>query len=215
MTNIQISFKKVTPLKYRQSQQGIVLFIAMIALVVMSLAGVALIRSVDTNSLIAGNLSFKQTAVESSSYGVESLSDYLGSKATTYGNISDPANGYYAVCTTTQSVGNCDGMLLTQAATWQVGAKSRLADGLQITDGVDAYGNTIEYIIERMCTTTNAVKTDSCLLARRGTDNGSKVVLNEPQVGAPEFLTDLPVYRVTVRVTGPKNTTSFVQAFIS
>ena len=43
-------------------QQGVVLFIALVALVVMSLAAVALIRSVDTNTLIGGNLSFKQAA---------------------------------------------------------------------------------------------------------------------------------------------------------
>ena len=41
-------------------QSGVVLFIALIVLVAMSLAGVALVRSVDTNLLIAGNLAFKQ-----------------------------------------------------------------------------------------------------------------------------------------------------------
>ena len=35
-------------------QSGMVLFLALIALVVLSLAAVALIRSVDTNNLIAG-----------------------------------------------------------------------------------------------------------------------------------------------------------------
>jgi type IV pilus assembly protein PilX len=37
-------------------ERGAILFIALIVLVAMSLAGIALMRSVDTNVLIAGNL---------------------------------------------------------------------------------------------------------------------------------------------------------------
>jgi Tfp pilus assembly protein PilX len=43
-------------------QRGAILFIALIVLVAMSLAGIALMRSVDTNVLIAGNLAFRQSA---------------------------------------------------------------------------------------------------------------------------------------------------------
>ena len=43
-----------------RAQQGVILFIALIVLVAMSLAGIALMRSVDTNVLIAGNLAFRQ-----------------------------------------------------------------------------------------------------------------------------------------------------------
>ena len=57
---------------YSRLQQGVVSFIALVALVVMSLAAVALIRSVDTATLIAGNLAFKQAATASADAGVES-----------------------------------------------------------------------------------------------------------------------------------------------
>src|SRR5688572_17440726 len=122
----------------------------MIALVVMSLAAVALIRSVDTNSLITGNLSFRQTAVISSSYGIESMGDVLGPRAVNFGETSNPALGYYAVCTNfdptpAPAVPNpCAGTNLTNDASWQVGASSALANGLGLTGGMDAYGNTIE-----------------------------------------------------------------------
>lgn len=46
----------------RRAQQGVVLFVALIILVAMTLAGIALMRSVDTNVLIAGNLAFRQGA---------------------------------------------------------------------------------------------------------------------------------------------------------
>jgi Tfp pilus assembly protein PilX len=209
----------------KQHQSGIVLFIAMVALVVMSLAAVALIRSVDTNSLIAGNLSFKQTSVVSSSFGIESASEFLGNKEPQYGYVDNPPDGYYALCTATQSsaASLCDGaLLLTQANLWSPGVNSRLAEGLNLTNGIDAYGNTIQYVVERMCrdfdpaaNPAGSATKSSCLLARRTNDNGSKSNKNEFEVGGPEAVTDLPIFRVTVRVSGPKNTVSYVQAFIS
>jgi Tfp pilus assembly protein PilX len=47
-----------SPVKPASSQRGVVLLVALIILVALTLAGVALIRSVDTANIIAGNLSF-------------------------------------------------------------------------------------------------------------------------------------------------------------
>lgn len=202
-------------LKNRQS--GVVLFLAMIALVVMSLAAVALIRSVDTNNLITGNLAFKQTATVSSSYGIESMVDTLGPKSLTYADANDPNNGYYALCTNFDgaSTDRCSGNNLTAEASWVPGTSSKLATGAGIAAGKDAYGNTIQYIVERMCHQVGAPSKAACLQAGSDLDNSNKNVLNEPTAGAPTTAADLPLYRVTVRIAGPKNTISYVQAFIS
>jgi type IV pilus assembly protein PilX len=194
----------------------VVLFLAMIALVVMSLAAVALIRSVDTNSMITGNLTYKQTAAISSSYGIESMADIIGPQSLSYGNANDAANGYYAVCTTFDggSTDRCSGNNLTADASWVPGTSSSLAT-TGVAAGKDAYGNTIQYIVERMCHTAGAPSNAACLQAGVDLDNNTKKVLNEPNAGAPEVATDLPLYRVTVRIAGPKNTVSYIQAFIS
>ena len=207
-------------LRFKNTQHGVVLFLAMIALVVMSLAAAALIRSVDTNSMITGNLTYKQTAAVSSSYGIESMADTIGAKAFSYGNASDATNGYYALCSTFDggSTDRCSGNNLTAAASWVPGTSSRLATGTGIdplTPGIDPYGNTIQYIVERMCHTVGAPSNALCLQAGSDADNNTKNVLNEPNAGAPETATELPVYRVTVRIAGPKNTISYIQAFIS
>lgn len=200
-------------------QSGVVLFLAMIALVVMSLAAVALIRSVDTNSMIAGNLSYKQSASISSSYGLEAMVNTLGQKALSYGDTDDAANGYYATCksfgTGTTDADKCNGANLTLDASWVAGTKSALATGVGLTSGKDIYGNTIQYIVERMCHTAGVPKNSACLQAGVNLDNNSKKILNEPSAGGPNPATDLPIYRVTVRVSGPKNTISYIQAFIS
>jgi len=210
----QVSCQRMTS---KNSQSGVVLFVALIAMLVMSLAAVALIRSVDTNTSIVGNLSYKQTAAISSSFGIESVSDTVGIQNLAYGNANDAGNGYYAICSNFSAVNTtCNGETLTADATWVPGATSRLADGIAtgITGGVDAYGNTVQYIVERMCNQVGAATSTTCLLATSDLDNRSHNVC-PPNCGAPEVLTELPVYRVTVRIAGPKNTVSYIQAFIS
>ena len=204
-------------LQFKNKQTGVVLFLAMIALVVMSLAAVALIRSVDTNSMITGNLAYKQTAAISSSYGIESMVDTLGPMPLAYGDANDAANGYYALCSNFDggSIDRCSGNNLTLDASWVPGTNSRLATGTGMTAGRDAYGNSIQYIVERMCHQVGAPSKAACLQAGSDPDNNTKNALNEPIVGAPKTPTELPLYRVTVRIAGPKNTTSYIQAFIS
>ena len=203
--------------KQKKAQAGVVLFVALIALVVMSLAAVALIRSVDTNSQIAGNLSFRQTAAISSSYGIESMTDTLGIQPMANANASSPANGYYALCSTFD-VGvaqPCNGTNLTAEASWAPGTSSRLATGTGVVAGVDNYGNTIQYIVERMSNQVGQYTRANSLLTTSDPNNDSKKIKNEPLAPRPTKIADLPIYRVTVRIAGPKNTVSFIQAFIS
>jgi type IV pilus assembly protein PilX len=208
---------------YHLHQTGIVLFIALIALVVMSLAAVALIRSVDTNSQITGNLAFRQTSIISSSYGVESIADTLGGLRYEDGFANGAGAGvagYYATCNTFDTLlppsRPCSGNRLTLDATWVPGASSTLANGIGMAaNGRDQYGNTIEYIVERMCTAVGAPSLNNCLFEGQLDDTSSKTVLRLDQTGAPEVTTDVPVYRVTVRIQGPKNTVSYIQSFIS
>ncbi len=200
----------------KHTQQGLVLFVALMALVVMSLASVALIRSVDTSSQITGNLAFKQSTSITSSYGIEAMADTIGSQLKIYATTNDPSNGYYAICTTFDSgaTGQCNGERLTTDATW-TDANSKLATGAGISDGKDPYGNTVRYIVERMCNQAGNINQDRCLMASSPTDTSSKNVVG---IGTPilEPISEpLPLYRVTVRISGPKNTVTYVQAFVS
>ena len=52
-------------------QQGIVVFVALIAVVLMSLAAVGLMRSVHTSTIVVGNLAFRQAAQSMASAAVE------------------------------------------------------------------------------------------------------------------------------------------------
>lgn len=59
---------RITGMPHRQ--RGVVLLIALIILVAMTLAGIGMMRSVDTGSVIAGNLAFKQATLLASDRGI-------------------------------------------------------------------------------------------------------------------------------------------------
>ncbi|MCE3000272.1 MAG: hypothetical protein LW892_10630, partial [Betaproteobacteria bacterium] len=52
-------------------ERGVVLFTALIVLVAMTLAGIALMRRVDSGTLIAANQAFRQAATHIADLGIE------------------------------------------------------------------------------------------------------------------------------------------------
>jgi Tfp pilus assembly protein PilX len=187
-------------------QKGVVLFFALIALVVMSLAAVALIRSVDTSTIIAGNLASKQSATTSADSGVETAITWLG-------NIADPvtfnadnaAQGYYATIAkdpTTFVWDDTDSLPADDAS------------GLIDANGKDGSGNTVRYVIQRMCRDADEPAEGNCQFGTPVIPKSSKKVKDLMGGGAELPVDPSPVYRVTARVVGVRNTVSFIQAFV-
>src|SRR4029434_10585493 len=72
-------------------QRGIVLFIALIVMVAMTLAAIALIRSVDTTNTAVGNLAFRQSSILPANYAVETAVASLFVEAYNGGpKVTDP-----------------------------------------------------------------------------------------------------------------------------
>ncbi|PWB60214.1 MAG: hypothetical protein C3F18_00030 [Nitrosomonadales bacterium] len=206
----------------REGQKGVVLFIALIALVVMSLAAVALVRSVDTSTLVAGNLAFKQAATSAADAGVEAAIPWMATTqtaqmalnkdpwtdATHAFNVDAPANGYYSSIAVPAD--------LTADSTWTSGA-SRPGTGANFdANGLDSTtGNTVRYIIQRVCRNANQLlSTANCLFSDSSEDNGSKRGRLSYEAGLGSgAISGSPVYRITARVTGPRNTVSYIQAY--
>ena len=220
---------------YAIRQRGVVLFFALIALVVMSLAAVALIRSVDTNTLIAGNLAFKQASTSSGDIGVESAIATLTKteadmKAVGSVVFTDPNNtfnitnekaGYYSYAD--------PALLLTADAVW-----NKIDQGL-VPEIVDQSGNKIRYVIQRMCRTKDWLPNKfedasalpnpktGCLFSAPLLDNNGhqtplpSTVCTPPPPPTPNGCPvngQSPEYRITSRTVGPANTVSYVQTFV-
>ncbi|NOT99959.1 MAG: hypothetical protein HOO95_00065 [Gallionella sp.] len=212
----------------RAKQRGVVLFFALIALVVMSLAAVALIRSVDTSTMIAGNLAFRQSAVSSADAGAETAIRWLAASQTNMnprwdlkatppltGNVfndptyafNNPALGYF----TTFRANNQD--FTNGTFDWSNNSVLVLPDP-------DVSGNTVRYVIERMCRlNVNSVLPTAydCMLTQPNANGGAAAVKLPGTVcfgpGCP-LQGQATQFRITVRVTGPKNTVSYIQTFV-
>ncbi|WP_029147767.1 hypothetical protein [Methylophilus sp. 5] len=224
-------FLRVTR-KPRVYQRGIVLFFALLALAVMSIAAVALIRSVDTNALLSGNMVFRQSASVASNVALEGIAQNIAQSVTLTASLSHhPAQGYYANCSQFDNQPDalvCDASQLTNMA-WSDGnsslAPSQTDGNDEIRNGIDRQGNEIRYVVERMCNYSNAEinagsamnDASRCMMAS-SPSNGENCSHNTANIELFKRCTassDSPLYRVTLRIAGPKNTVTFMQSFIS
>ena len=184
-------------------QRGAVLFIALIVLVAMTLAGIAIMRSVDTATLIAGNIAFKQGALQSGDRGLEQAYQWLVANRSTLAT-TNLAQGYFS------SQANVN---WNDAGSW--------ANAVIVSPpNPDAAGNTVSYVIHRMCNCPNTGVSGNCATGefnQCALDNPVGVAPPPAQgdsfvVGSPGYLQDPQVfYRITVRSQGPRNTASFIQ----
>ena len=190
-------------------QRGIVLFIALIVMVAMTLAAIALLRSVDTTNVAIGSLAFRQASILSANYAVEAAVASLFADANNGGpkivdpTIDHPDLNYYATYRRTDNKSGVPIELQTMA-------RAR-ALKVQLEDDAD---NRITYVIERLCDDKSAVKPADGVARLAWCDmtppkpSPGTVVSNPHLIEVPPA----PFYRVTVRVDGPKNTVSFLQA---
>ena len=196
------------------NQQGMVLFIALIVLVAMTLAGIALVRSVDTANVIAGNLAFKQATLQAADLGVEAavtalptiIAGSVDTNLTPAASSTNPNYWYYASRRETNSYG-----VPTQKEYGAAGAAAAI-DWSQVPIVQTVSGNSVQIVIDRLC---NGPPPITDLLANCFADPGTGGSGSQ-RAGAPVFsATPTVYYRLTARVAGPRNTVSMVQAILS
>jgi hypothetical protein len=199
----------------RARQSGVVLIVALIVLVAMSLAAVVLMRSVDTGSLIARNLAFRQSSALGGDLGFENARAVLLAAPDLTAN--DTAAGYYASAPDAASL-DLTGNRLTDKSKW-VAWPGTLGTGPApfCLPEDSSTGNTVCYIIHRLCDGTGAISTSTChtfSTPSYGGGEGGRVAFTGGVQG-PAVPGDVQGYfRVTVRTKGPGNSVSFLQAFI-
>jgi Tfp pilus assembly protein PilX len=194
----------------RRAQQGVVLFVALIILVAMTLAGIALMRSVDTNVLIAGNLAFRQANTMYADTGVEAARAWLSANTAALNN-NQPAGAlhYWANYQLGLNFLGTDPDP-TKNYNWSQAAVVTAPD--------PAF--TISYVIHRLCGGAGAPADAAaqCMQASAGGGSGTsglgtRGVVTYGVQALPGVSTIY--YRVTVRVIGPRNTLSYVQAILN
>lgn len=187
-------------------QQGIVLLIALTVLVAMSLAGVALMRSVDNTVVIAGNIAFKQASLQVSDRGSRDAFTWLAAKyaqlplgaGMTELKDDNPSVGYYSARPPTEPD-------WFDPLTWS---------GALTTNGglPDATGNTVRYMIHRMCALPGLQDGEGDQSCSKYYPPGQKLDSNSKSIGQAQYEGLFQMYyRVTTRVEGPRNNVTVTQ----
>jgi hypothetical protein len=189
-------------------QEGAALFIALIVLVAMMLASIALVRSVDTANVIAGNLAFKQSTLQAADFGIEAAAAALPN-VTVNPDISQLPGGQSFWYYSTRRDVDVNGVPITREA-GDLASPALPIDWTVVPVTAVISGNTVKVVIDRLCRGPGTVDnlTNSCFYENAVTDGSKKV-------GATVFATPPTIfYRVTAQVSGPRNTLSMVQAIM-
>jgi len=217
-------------------QRGVVLFFALVSLVAIMLAAVALIRSVDTSTLIAGNLAFRQAATTSSDRGTEAAMNWLSAVDAANSAINvltdptHPFNIYHGgnVGATYYSPGYYPSVDSSFSLTASAGTRIHWddTDSVLVLPDPDSSGNSTRYIIQRMCRNPAYLPSPPAAVAIVNADclfSGALINNNGQDVPLPQTVCNgpgcpkagqSPEIRITSRTTGPRNTVSYVQAFV-
>ena len=190
---------RVPALPRPSRERGVVLFVALIAMVAMAFSGAALMRSIETTTTVTGNLGFRQTAAMAPDAAIATAIAALFERNLIVDPThDDPTQSYFA---SRQANEDARGVpyALQKISNFPLDAPvSKLSDG-----------TAVRYVIERMCGQVGPPSGDYCTLA---------LVNNARQSGAsgsPADTPRVPLYRQTIRVDGPSGTMLIAQAFIA
>lgn len=203
----------------RARQGGVVLLITLIVLVAMTLAAIALVRSVDTTNLITGNLAFKQAATLSADAGTEAAIAWLEAQpANALWNHNKP-NGYSATRLDPGPNQSWDDywtqVINPNPIVTPVNTLTCSATDQACALPTDAAGNTSIYSISRLCNGLNDPNGTSagCAITEA---ISTQAIGSSQTAGLPPLQHSNQVYyRITSRVTGPRNTVSYVQTIVA
>lgn len=204
-------------------ERGIVLFTVLIALIVISLSAVALIRSVDTGTVIAGNLAFRQATTQAGDGGTEVALVWI--KAKVGADVKDlyakdELSGYYATGMSGCDLsGNRTPGNLKDNVNWN--GENPDNDGCNMTavaipSAELPAGYTASYVVNRLCNQEGDPSGIVCenysassATAEAGLSMSGGGYAKKVSVGPTRYF-----YRVTTRVVGPRNTVSIVQSVL-
>ncbi len=180
-------------------EQGVALIGTLLALVLLMLAAFAMLRLSDTSAVLAGNLAFQRDLTNQAERGFVKARALLmsgGLSGETARNANQLSLNYSASRLATSANGIPQVLISDDAYT-----KFRLTAADLGENGV-----TVRYVIDRLCLASGEFSDASCEVTTTDTDEGGSSWLRKP--GGEKR----PVYRISVRVIGPRSTQAFFQS---
>jgi type IV pilus assembly protein PilX len=207
-------------------QRGLSLLFALLSLAVLTLASIALIRSVSMGAMLAGNLGFQQEATAAADVAVRQALAVLSAKLTassTSLGASQPSLGYYAYSDDLIDVtGSQLSVATRKLVKWDsyfCATQSGYASCAFTPVSVSSInGNTPGYVVFRMCDREGDPVSDTTINCARPLSSSSSSSTNEVRdynsgAGTSASIVS-PYYRIVVRVVGARNTTSYTETIV-
>lgn len=204
-------------LNANRRQQGTVLAVVLVVLVVMMLGSVSLMRSLDTSALLTGNIGFKRDSVNTGAAGLNKAFEKmkLAAFSTNQDSVAGcpPPVGTGTACTAVTEwvkLNFYPRVLETDANGIPVVLKDKATFDAKFKAGtLTVNGNEVRYLIERMCKRYGPSDKTVCVLDEYSSPSSETQVLEKPGSIVS------PVYRVTVRTDGVRNTQTYAQWMVS
>ena len=196
-----------------KAQTGVILLVTLLALVIIMLSSLALVRSTDTNLILAGNYAFKRDVLNQAERAVPTIKALFTSESgpfyQTSTRFSDvPNRNYYATIQANNSQG-IPNVLFNVAA-------NNANNIIDLQSGV-----IVRYVIDRMSLANGVPSIESggfvpiSQINNAGDglirETGSTENPNAPQVNGGM----VSLYRISIRATGPRNTETFLQVIFT
>lgn len=216
-------------------QRGATLLFALITLVVLMLATLGLVRSVDTGTMLLGNIGFKQdatgTADRASRLAIQWLTDNraaLNSNAQGGGYYASTqefaANGTTAAPPVDATGKQLYGQVNRQLIDWDGdGCKSTAESShsgcsIKPVSAGSIQGNQTSYVIFRLCSKAGDYSVDTSIQCAKPMTSSATSASGRGDLNYAEptrfNMTSGPYYRIVVRVLGARNTASFTETIV-
>lgn len=204
-----------------KKQHGVSLMFSLIALISLAFAAIALVRTVDTGSLVVGNIGFKQDVTASSDLVANEALNWIAARnagVTLYAD--NAANGYFASSldvldpTGNGTIGNVRVLVDWNSDNCAYATAGTFANCITPSATVTFGPNVGRWVITRLCTTAGSPSGagNSCAvpLNKVSTETGG----GEVKYGGGVRFTPSsggPYYRIIVRNVGARGTVSYTE----
>jgi Tfp pilus assembly protein PilX len=221
--------------------RGASLLFALITLVAMALAASALVRSVDTGAVVMGNLGAKKATAAAADRATQMAINFLSQTLTEATRLNNQANqGYYATSKEDYDITGFDGTDPNRKLiNWEVDGNCAYATAggvcdpatrprdalldtdLNPTDPAAARGLEARWLITRLCGTAGIdakqASNNNCAVALKASvmKDASAGAPNQSTGGGFQLQNQQPLYRIVVRIKGPRNAVTYTETIVN
>ena len=191
----------------RQAQRGVIMILTLIALVLLLIGVAAMLRTTDNATAVIGNLAFRRDLTNRAEVAIAAAKAALNSGGALYTDVARSSNApayNYSASRLPNATGiGVPAVLLSNSAYSTASYSCLPASCSAGSDGV-----VLRWVIDRQCIPgTSTFNTNACGYLRTSKDKSGTDFLNPRKPdGSARGL-----FRISVRVTGPRNTEAYIQ----